>query len=115
MAQKLLLIMDRGGGPYLHVSVETVLMLHRYQCECLVLPSYTTAALCPLDQTPHSLMALRWGTFKRAWANMGKDLSVFEPLAKPVCCQPDLRSGSPDINVEGDQSAVRWAMLICLS
>ena len=46
-----------------------------------VLPSYTTKALCALDQTPHALMADRWASFKKAWSSQSKDLNLFQALA----------------------------------
>ena len=75
---KCLLVMDGGGGSWLHISVPTVLLLQRYGVECYVLPSYTTAALCALDQQPHALMSKRWSAFKNAWSKNGNDLNVFQ-------------------------------------
>ena len=61
---KILLVMDGGGGSWLHISVPMVLLLERYGVECFILPSHTTAALCALDQQPHQLMSLRWALSK---------------------------------------------------
>ena len=78
---KILLVMDGGGGSWLHISVPMVLLLERYGVECFILPSHTTAALCALDQQPHQLMSLRWGTFKAQWSRSGNDLNIFQAIA----------------------------------
>ena len=41
-----------------------------------ILPSYTTKALCALDQSPHALMADHWASEKKkAWSSQSKDLN----------------------------------------
>lgn len=46
-----------------------------------VFPSYCTAALCPLDQTPHSVMAARWAQTKAHLSRAGRDMNVFMAIS----------------------------------
>ena len=77
----LILILDSGGGSWLHVSIATVLLCHRYGAFPYILPSYTTKCLMPLDQQPHAIMSARWAEFKRAWSRQETTLSIFQALA----------------------------------
>ncbi|CAJ1443933.1 unnamed protein product [Effrenium voratum] len=56
-------------------------LLERYGVELFVLPSYSTAALCALDQQPHSIMSARWAAVKAQLSRQGRDINVFMALS----------------------------------
>ena len=77
----IIILMDSGGGSYMHISVATALLCDRYNAHPFVLPAYCTKALMPLDMTPHAVMSKKWAEFKRAWARQDSTLSIWSALA----------------------------------
>ncbi len=80
-SKPLLLICDSGGGSWMHVSISIAVLCKRFNAFVFVLPAHCTCALCPLDQSPHSVMSTRWSEFKQAWSRREKDMNIFVALA----------------------------------
>lgn len=81
LAQELVLIMDSGGGTFLHVSPELALTCHRHNCRIFILPAHGTAAMCSLDQDVHKFFAAEWARFKSRWAATHGSLTCPQALA----------------------------------
>ncbi|CAE7584857.1 unnamed protein product, partial [Symbiodinium necroappetens] len=78
---ELMLIFDSGGGQWLHISSELVILLLRYKCRAYVMKPYTTGALCPLDQDCHKTWAKLWADTKSSWArNKQCPMNVYQAL-----------------------------------
>lgn len=74
--------MDSGGGQWLHISAELVLVLMRHRCKAYILKPYTTSALCALDQDCHRCWSQQWAQVKNAWAKSNQSsMNVYQALA----------------------------------
>ena len=82
----LILLLDSGGGTWLHLSVKFIGLCCKYNCRPRFLEAYTTRALCALDQTVHSQMAQQWKEFKRSWKS---SLNLYQALAalRGICSE----------------------------
>jgi hypothetical protein len=76
-----ILMLDSGGGSWMHLGVELSILCHRYNCKLFYLPAHTTKALCALDQTPHATMARLWALTKHDWAVMKSTMSKLAAIA----------------------------------
>lgn len=81
LKQRLVLLMDSGGGSLLHLTAETAVLCHRYACDIYLIPSYCTKAMCALDQQPRARMSLQWSSFKRQFSLQQQgDLGIIPAL-----------------------------------
>lgn len=62
------LILDSGGGSWMHLSLNFVGLCLKYNIRPYFLRAYLTRALCALDQEPHSSMSRLWCDFKQKWS-----------------------------------------------
>ena len=81
MDEPLVILMDSSGGSWLHISIEAVLLMHRYNCHAYILPACSTKALCALDQNPHAAMSAKWRSFKQQWAQTHGSLNLYQALS----------------------------------
>ena len=92
--QALVLVLDSGGGQWLHLSPRLLQLCLKHNCRLFYLPAYTTRALCPLDMNIHSEMARLWAAFKAAWAHKQQPLTLFVALrAASEVCDSSLQPG----------------------
>ena len=56
--KEILLIMDSGGGAYMHLSWQFLSLCETHRIRPYMLRGYLTRALCALDQEPHALSLL---------------------------------------------------------
>ena len=85
--EAIVLILDSGGGSWLHLSVRMVSISIKYNIRPYFLRPYLTKAICSLDQNPHATMAFMWKAVKVEWGRTGeKTLSLFQaiPMLKKV-------------------------------
>ena len=81
MKDKLILMMDSGGGQYMHLSVALVCLLMRYNADAFVLDSYLTGPMCAADQKYHAEAEQLWKSVKKDWACKHGDLSIYQGLS----------------------------------
>ena len=82
----LVLVLDSGGGTFLHMSPRFIQAAHVHP---FFLPAYTTRCLCALDQTAHSEMSKLWSQFQQLWPQKGLQGTLFVALkaAEGLCRQ----------------------------
>ena len=79
--KEILLLMDGGGGTYLHISPELSALCLREGVRIFLIPPYGTKALCALDQDVHKHIAAEWAQFKACWAAQHGTLNVYQALS----------------------------------
>jgi len=65
ISKPLILVLDSGGGSFLHLSPRLVAAALGWNIYPYYLPGYTTKALCALDQNCHQDMSAKWQSFKQ--------------------------------------------------
>lgn len=111
LQDRIILLMDTGGGSYLHLSVEVALLCQRNCVDVYVLPSYTTKACSPLDQQPHSVMSTLWSGFKAAWSRSHGNLTIWTALAGIKRC---VEAGNTPKNALAGWAHCGWVPGECL-
>ena len=79
-AREVLLIMDGGGGSYLHITPELAAVCLRRGCRIWLISPYGIKALCSLDQDLHKYWSQEWGRFKASWAMAHGSLNCLQAL-----------------------------------
>eukprot|EP00438_Fugacium_kawagutii_P006800 Skav218528 [mRNA] locus=scaffold2478:307127:308656:- [translate_table: standard] len=80
-SKELLLMMDGGGGTYLHISPHLSALCVRHKVRIFLIPPYGTKALCSLDQDCHKHFASQWSQFKASWASQYGQLNLRQALS----------------------------------
>ena len=79
-SSSIILLLDSGGGSFLHLSPSFLLVCLRWNIKPYYLLAYTTKALMPLDMHCHSTMARIWSELKKCWSSKGHVLNIFTAI-----------------------------------
>ena len=78
--QPVVVILDSGGGSFLHLSPKLLKVALDFNLRPFYLPAWTTKALMPLDKGMHSTMARVWKQFRQQWSYRAQPLTLYVAL-----------------------------------
>ena len=82
-SRPIVLLLDTGGGLWLHLSASFLKVCVKYNLCLYFLPAYTTKALMPLDQWRKTQVGCQIMDFERGWLQKGqpRNPSMWQSMA----------------------------------
>lgn len=113
--KEILLIMDSGGGAYMHLSWQFLSLCETHRIRPYMLRGYLTRALCALDQEPHACMARLWSAFKGKWKNnlnMYQALQAIREITQESLTEQRAAAGWARVGLKAGRSIDRDVVLV---